>query len=460
VLQSSFSRPLFSFRLLGIPVAVELTFLITTFLLAGGERASMASFGAWLGVVFVSVLSHELGHAIVGRRFGLTPAVRLYGWGGLTSWTAGPAPGPARRLGISVAGPFVNIALGAACQVALDVTPAAAPAVRLVLHDFVWAAGFWGLVNLAPLLPLDGGHACEALLARFAPAHEAQGARLVSAVTGFALGAVALDRGFLLGGAAAFWLGAESGRAWLGERRRRADTTLQARLGPAFTAAIDARDGEAMVSLATEALPAARTDETRSWLAEHLAIGHALRGAFPDAAAALAAAPIAPPPSVRIEAFVVMLAVRHRKRDLAIAAGADPDAWEHAGSPADGEAWERACQRLRGAHEGSLDAVAFARAREAAEVLAHAPEAARLGEALFEQAPDPDLAFAVACAWASAGDAARAGDYAGRAVDLGFRDWERAAEVEALAGNGGDRARRVLEEAMTRGERPRDAGTP
>ena len=234
MLQTSFSRPLFAIRLLGVPVQVEVTFLFTTFLLAGGERVNPESFGIWLGVVFVSVVVHELGHALVGRRFGLTPSVRLHGWGGLTSWTAGPAPTPLPRLGISLAGPFADIALGAACFLALRAVPADARLVRHVLGDFVWAAGFWGLVNLAPLLPLDGGHACEAILARFAPAHEQQVARLVSAGTGLLLGALALDRGWVLGGAAALWLGFESARAFRAERSRQRDEGLTARLDAAF----------------------------------------------------------------------------------------------------------------------------------------------------------------------------------------------------------------------------------
>ena len=83
-----------------------------------------------------------------------------------------------------------------------------------------------------------------------------------------------------------------------------------------------------------------------------------------------------------------------------------------------------------------MSAIDFGRAREAAEVLGRQREAARLGELLFERAPDPDLAFAVACAWAGAGEAARAEDYAMKAVDLGFRHWERAAGT-AIAGREG-----------------------
>jgi Zn-dependent protease len=439
MLQDSFARPLLAFRLIGVPVSVEVTFLITTFLLAGSRRESASSFGLWLGVVFVSVLSHELGHALAGRRFGLSPAVRLYGWGGLTHFTSGPSPGPWRRVAISVAGPFTNIATGAACLLAKQAVPLDAWVVQRVLDDFVWTAGFWGFVNLVPLLPLDGGHVCEALLTRFAPAHELQGARVVSTVTGLAVGAAALHQRWILGAAAAFWLGADSARALVSSHRRRRDDALRERVWPLLRTAIAARDGDAVVALAREHLPAARTEETRAFFHEQLAIGHALRGAYPEVAAALASMPRSGPASARIEGFIVELAVRQKRRALAAAAGADPDVWEGAPAPGDDdEPWEAACELLRGARSADVDAVAFARAREAAAVLRREADAATLGEGLFEKAPDPDLAFALACAWAGA-------QWATKAVALGFRDWERA--LEALAGKGGERARRALERA-------------
>jgi hypothetical protein len=344
---------------------------------------------------------------------------------------------------ISAAGPAVNMTMGAVAYLARRAAPPDAFALRGVLGDVVWAAGVWGAVNLAPLLPLDGGHVCEALFARFAPAHEAQGSRLVSTCAGVAVAALAFAEGWVLGGAAALWLGAESARAFVSTRRRRHDDALRAGLKPRLDAAIDARDGDAIVAIVAGALTDADTAETRAWLAERLAIGHALRGAFSEARAALASMPPSVPASVSIEGFVVELAVRWKRRALAAESGADPDAWERAGSPGDeDEPWQVACRRLRGEDAAGIDAVGFARAREAAAVLGREADAARLGEALFDEAPDPDLAFVLASLWAGAGRARWAEQWAAKAVALGFRDWERAAD--ALAGKAGERARQVL----------------
>ena len=118
------------------------------------------------------------------------PCARLYIFGRAHELTAGPARGPGRRLWISVAGPFVNIALGAAC---FGGAPAPSPPGRarssgLVLHDFVWAAGFWVSSTWRPC-----SRSTEATPARPSShgsrrGHGEQGARLVSTVTGFVAG--------------------------------------------------------------------------------------------------------------------------------------------------------------------------------------------------------------------------------------------------------------------------------
>src|SRR5580692_1205891 len=103
------------FRLGSIPVRIHGSFLLVVLVLSsnGGDPAGLA---LWAAVVFTGVLLHELGHALVGRAFGLTPQIDLIGFGGLTSWSAGKAGelAPPKRIAISVAGPFTGIAIGLA----------------------------------------------------------------------------------------------------------------------------------------------------------------------------------------------------------------------------------------------------------------------------------------------------------------------------------------------------------
>src|SRR5882762_9255582 len=106
------------FSIFGIPVRVQWTFAITLLFnpfVGGAEdsRTKALSYGIWGGIVFVSVLLHELGHAFIGRIFGLHPSIQLYAFGGQTSWVGGRNIGDGKSLLISLAGPFVSLALAA-----------------------------------------------------------------------------------------------------------------------------------------------------------------------------------------------------------------------------------------------------------------------------------------------------------------------------------------------------------
>jgi Zn-dependent protease len=450
MVERSFTGTLWRFTALGVPVRVEGSFLVTSLVLGAPLLHQLDQFVAWTAIVFVSILVHELGHALVGRRFGLVPDVRLYAWGGLTSWTAGPAPTRPRRLAISLAGPAVGLVIGAAAWLALRRVPEDSLQLKRVLDQIVFANGIWGLVNLAPVLPLDGGNAFAAVLGMVAPAREEQGSRLVSAVTGIGLGVIALANGWSMAGVFAIWLGIDGAKRFVASLQHEKDEALIARLQPIFTAALDREDGAALVAAAEPALRGARTDRARAWLVENLALGHALAGALDEAVAALGRAPAAQPASTQVEGFVLWKVVAQRKRDAAVAAGIDPAVVEGAVPSRDESGslpWKIASELLRDEAEVELDAVRFGRVREAGEILGRDRDAARLGEILFDRAPDPDLAFAVCCAWARAREATIAAVFAEKAIELGFRDFDRADAAPELALADGREAKRAFDRA-------------
>ncbi|NOZ40262.1 MAG: hypothetical protein GXP24_08560 [Planctomycetes bacterium] len=75
------------FRVLGIPVRVHPFFWIITLIIGmRGDSAPPAEVLSWIVAVFVSILIHELGHALVQRRFGGQPRIVLHGMGGLEDW--------------------------------------------------------------------------------------------------------------------------------------------------------------------------------------------------------------------------------------------------------------------------------------------------------------------------------------------------------------------------------------
>jgi Zn-dependent protease len=164
-----------SFSLLGFPVRVRVEFLIIIALLGSmGGDASSAQIAAWVAVCFVSVLFHELGHAIVARRAGYRPWIELYGMGGLTHCERSEStPPPTWRtdLAIAVAGPFFGLALGGAVWLANRNMTALhdQQLAREVVWDLLWVNVGWSVLNLVPILPYDGGLAAMAVLGRLFP---------------------------------------------------------------------------------------------------------------------------------------------------------------------------------------------------------------------------------------------------------------------------------------------------
>jgi Zn-dependent protease len=121
----------------------------------------------WLAITPLAVLVHELGHALVAKTTGAHPQIALAGFGGVTMYTP---PGPvsrARSLCISLAGPGVGLVVGAGLVVVR--LAVADSLVRGTWQDFaltigIWTCIGWSVLNLLPVLPLDGGQAMRELL--------------------------------------------------------------------------------------------------------------------------------------------------------------------------------------------------------------------------------------------------------------------------------------------------------
>ena len=125
----------------------------------------------WVGVVFLSILVHELGHAVAYRRFGADADIVLYAFGGLAVGTHVIA-GRGRRIVVSLAGPvagFVLFGLVYGTNQAFEWGQSAdgrAPNGKelfFLYRQLIWVNLIWGLFNLLPVFPLDGGQATREL---------------------------------------------------------------------------------------------------------------------------------------------------------------------------------------------------------------------------------------------------------------------------------------------------------
>ena len=151
------------FTLGWLPVQIHWSFFLVAALL--GRSRDLYVLLVWMGVVFASVLLHEMGHALVGRRFGMHPEIFLYAMGGLTSWRTGRRLTRGQSILVSVAGPGAGLLLGAVVWgIMLIDMPELNPLGRMALGSLLWVNIMWSVLNLLPVLPLDGGNVMRSLV--------------------------------------------------------------------------------------------------------------------------------------------------------------------------------------------------------------------------------------------------------------------------------------------------------
>lgn len=192
-------------RLAGIPVRFEPVFFLVILLLGLGQEPRFLA--SWILVATVSILVHELGHAVAFRAYGLQPRVVLHGMGGLT--TGEGALGPGARIVTSLAGPLAALVLlgvPAVVLAASDGLPAGDA--TTVVEQVVWINVGWSVLNLVPVLPLDGGQVFLAVCDLVTKGRGRRVAEIVSVAVAAALAVWAYSRGFVIGALLAGGLGA------------------------------------------------------------------------------------------------------------------------------------------------------------------------------------------------------------------------------------------------------------
>lgn len=150
------------FRLGPFPVHVDPSFLLVMALLGytSGQPFTLAVL--WVPIGFLAVLVHELGHAVVARAQGARPSISLVAFGGLTSWVPVRPPSRWSMIASSLAGPVVGIVVGLALM-RVDTT-GWSDTTYYAMQVAVFTSLGWGVLNLLPMLPLDGGQVMRELL--------------------------------------------------------------------------------------------------------------------------------------------------------------------------------------------------------------------------------------------------------------------------------------------------------
>jgi Zn-dependent protease/CBS domain-containing protein len=210
-------------RLAGIPISVHPLWLVILALITwslgdsyypdevpGIDPAPAYALGlASALLLFASILLHELGHAVVARRYGVeVEEIQLWLLGGVAKMKE-TAHRPEEELRFAIAGPAVTFAIVLVFRLANAALPASAPdALEALLAYQALVNSLILIFNLLPAFPLDGGRVLRAFL--WGRSGDIDRATVTAARVGrgFAYGLIAL--GFLgaFGGApGALWFG-------------------------------------------------------------------------------------------------------------------------------------------------------------------------------------------------------------------------------------------------------------
>lgn len=435
-----------NFSLLGVPIRVHgafwLTALLLGFLQYGGRNP--LAIAAWVPIVFLAVLLHEMGHALMGRRFGRRPEVHLIAMGGLTTWPAGRQLTHWRSILVSFAGPAVGLVIGGGALAFLLFGPPLGGLALIALQAVVWTNLGWAIFNLVPILPLDGGQILAAALDRFFGMRGQRWARLISVIFACALVAYGLAVGSLFLVILIGMLAWQNYRAWQmeahwsegmaieararkSEPRAREPEPIDGALRDAW-AALEAGDAQKVRRIAEPLVGRARSEEDRYEVGHLVAWGRLLAGDPEGASQALRMLPGGRLPDALLEGAIHLELGRPARavKPLAEALVGRADdfvATRLARAAAGSARYEDVLALLDdGAKAQAIGPRALQIVVSQAFYAGHLEAAAKVGERLFERFGQASDAFNVACALGKAG---RSGDALGwleRAIDAGLPD--------------------------------------
>jgi Zn-dependent protease len=414
-----------------VSITLEPAFFVVTGLI-GLTTGTTERFVAWMLAVFASTLVHELGHAATFVAQGSDADVRLYGLGGLT--TGRRSRSRAGSVAVSLSGSVAGILLlGLPAYLVREAGPPLPDFGDLVLGYVVWTSVAWSLLNLLPLVPLDGGHLARDLLEVAVGDRAEVIVPVLSMVTAGVAAVVALALGlpFLALYAAFFVAMGYSAMADVAAR------PVKQELRRIHQAIDDGELAEA-AARADHLAPGRVRGAVRRDVAELPAWIAMARDDTAAVDAALAALPPGVTPSGYLRTARAALAGRPDEAvERALEAYKNEHAWPPDRQLARVLADCGAVQRVAGALAGAGDISDRAGAIEGLHLDLHREgryaDAVAVGALAMRLEPSPQLAYNIACSAARAGDVDAALGWLQHAVDLGFDNRSLAAADVDLA---------------------------
>lgn len=194
-------------------VQIHPVFFIVAAAIGWMNTTSLLGIAIWVGVIFVSILVHEFGHALTAIAFGQRARIDLVALGGLTTREGEKISGWKNFL-IVLNGPMAGFLLAALSFSLLALTKEKESVLGAIFFVSLYVNVFWTLVNLLPIQPLDGG---QLLMIVLEGVWGLKGVRMAFLLSMFLAGALSLFlfvHQILIGGAFFLMFAFESYRTW------------------------------------------------------------------------------------------------------------------------------------------------------------------------------------------------------------------------------------------------------
>lgn len=197
-----------------IPISIHPLFWAVALLLGWSFTGDPALTAIWVAIIFFSVLVHEFGHALTARFFGQTPSIELVALGGLTT-RSGKRLKLWQDFIIVFNGPFAGFCLFLFLRfVFLNLPTNANEYLRYAIQNAAGINLFWTLLNLLPIMPLDGGQLMTIILESVFGFRGVKISLFISCILGGLAGLFFFLQGSLMVGSVLILVAFDSFRGW------------------------------------------------------------------------------------------------------------------------------------------------------------------------------------------------------------------------------------------------------
>jgi stage IV sporulation protein FB len=188
-----------------IPIRINPFFWLFALLIGWLNSKELSQVLVWVFVIFVSILVHELGHALFGIFFKQKASIEIAPFGGLTV-REGPKLNLGREFIVVLMGPFFGFALFLLASFLVTHTDNRDSLLYFGLTITAYVNLVWTVLNLLPILPLDGGHLLRIILEKFFGFKGIKGVHYISFVLAILLTLITFAFGQLFLGVLFFML--------------------------------------------------------------------------------------------------------------------------------------------------------------------------------------------------------------------------------------------------------------